>query len=80
LLEDFLQIFQACLSKITVKSYAVHTKSHPSHELKNVHILRQIHVTILTPQMSNLMIDGSTKPQILAEKRIFFEKFSQFSD
>jgi hypothetical protein len=32
------------------------------------------------PQMSNLMSDGSTKPQILAEKQIFFENFSQFSD
>jgi len=30
--------------------------------------------------MSNFKIDASTKPQILAEKRIFFEKFSQFSD
>ena len=30
--------------------------------------------------MSNLRIDESTKPQILAEKPIFFETFSQFSD
>jgi len=34
----------------------------------------------MSPQMSNLMIDGSTKPQILAEKQLFFEKFSFFSD
>jgi len=30
--------------------------------------------------MLNLMIDGSTKPQIIAGKQMFFENFSQFSD
>jgi hypothetical protein len=27
----------------------------------------------MSPQMSNLMSDGSTKPLFLAEKEIFFE-------
>jgi hypothetical protein len=35
-------------------------------------IARQIPVSKLLPQMSNLMIDGSTKPQIFAEKTSIF--------
>ncbi len=54
--------------------------SMSEYELKNVGILRQIRVSRMSPQMSNLMSDGSTKPQILAKKLIFFENFSQFSD
>jgi len=50
------------------------------YELENVGILRQIHDSKMSPQMSNLTSDGSTKPQILAEKQMFFENFSQFSD
>jgi len=30
--------------------------------------------------MSNLMSDGKTKPLTFAEKQIFFENFSLFSD
>jgi hypothetical protein len=51
-----------------------------SHELQNIRILRQIHVTILTPPMSILMNDEAVKREILAEKRIFFKTFTQFSD
>jgi hypothetical protein len=35
----------------------------------------KIRVTILTPRMPNFKIDGSTKPQIFAKIRIFFEEF-----
>ena len=56
------------------------TRSHPSHELKNVHILRQIRVTKMTPQMSNFTNYAATKSQILAEKWMFFENFPFFSD
>ena len=35
----------------------------------------KIRVTILTPQISKLMSDGSTKPQIFAKKQMFYEIF-----
>jgi len=51
-----------------------------SHVQKKANVFRQNRVTILSPHMSNLVIDGSTKPQILAEKRIFSAIFQIKSD
>ena len=42
-----------------------------SHVQKKANVFRQIHDSKMSPQMSNLMSDGSTKPQIIAEKQIF---------
>jgi hypothetical protein len=53
-------------------------ESHPSHELQNVRILRQIRDTILSQQISNLMSDGSTKPQILLKNQRFLRNFHFF--
>jgi hypothetical protein len=44
------------------------------------HIFRQINVTILSPEMSNLKSFEGSKQQILAEKRVLFKKFLQLSD
>ena len=49
-----------------------------SHAKKKANVFRQIRVTKMSPQMSNLMIYGSTEPQISAEKQRFFGNFSFF--
>lgn len=49
-------------------------------ELQNVRILRQIRVTILSPEMSTLMNYEVIERWILAEKYIFRENFLQISD
>ncbi len=56
------------------------SKSHLFQELENTLISRWQRVSILSPQMSSLMSDRSTKPQIIAKNRIFFEIFSLLSD
>ncbi len=45
--------------------------SMSEYELKNVGILRQNRLSILTPQISKLMSNGSTKHQNFAQKHIF---------
>ena len=49
-----------------------------SHAKKKANVFRQIRVTKMSPQMSNLMIYGSTESQISAEKQRFFGNFSFF--
>lgn len=46
-------------------------------KLQNVNILRYIHVSDLTPQMSGLMSCEGIKHQIFAEKCVFQKKFQQ---
>ena len=51
------------------------SKSHLFQKLKNTTISRWLYVSKMSPRMSNLRIDGSTKPQLLAKKWIFFRNF-----
>jgi len=48
-----------------------HATSYPSYDSQNVGILRQIRVTILSPEMSTLMNYEVIERWILGEKYIF---------
>jgi len=69
------RIHHECVLESLFPDSTIIDPAETSHEQKKANVFRKIHVTVLSPQMSNLMNCEGSKHLILAKKRIFIDNF-----